>query len=250
MMGRLDLLSADERARLFGIPVGRDALARCYIFEPVDLALIERRREDRNRLCFAVQLAIMRHPGLTLAQMLAQPGADLAPLVEFIAEQLELSASGFDGYAAREQTMTDHARDVATGLGLRPATRADLTLMIDAAAGAAWATDKGEVIAAAVIDALRRAAIILPPPSTIERAGIAGRATARKRSYDALLAGLGPDQIAHLDRLVEVDPTTELMRPTGLRTIPTSPKPDNVRAIVAKLAVVREIGIPFSLRSA
>jgi len=141
-MGRLDLLSADERARLFGIPVGRDALARCYIFEPVDLALIERRREDRNRLCFAVQLAIMRHPGLTLAQMLAQPGADLAPLVEFIAEQLELSASGFDGYAAREQTMTDHARDVATGLGLRPATRADLTLMIDAASGAAWATDK------------------------------------------------------------------------------------------------------------
>ncbi len=29
-----------------------------------------------------------------------------------------------------------------------------------------------------------------------------------------------------------------------MRTIPTAPKPDNVRAILAKLAVVREIGIP------
>ena len=49
-MGRRDLLSADERAKLFGIPVERDALARYYDFGPGDLVLIERRREDRNRL--------------------------------------------------------------------------------------------------------------------------------------------------------------------------------------------------------
>jgi len=243
-MGRRNLLSADERVRLFDIPVGRDALARCYSFEPGDLALIERRREDRNRLGFAVQLALVRQPGLTLGQILAQPGIDLTPFVDFIAEQLKLPASEFDGYAAREQTMTDHAGDVAKALGLRSATRADLVLMIDAAAIAAWATDQGEVIATAVVGALRGAAILLPSPSTIERAGIAGRARARKRSYEALLAGLDPDQIANLDGLVAIDPTTESTRLTGLRSIPTAPKPDNVRAILAKLAVVREIGIP------
>jgi len=142
-MGRRNLLSADERVRLFDIPVGRDALARCYSFEPGDLALIERRREDRNRLGFAVQLALVRQPGLTLGQILAQPGIDLTPFVDFIAEQLKLPASEFDGYAAREQTMTDHAGDVAKALGLRSATRADLVLMIDAAAIAAWATRPG-----------------------------------------------------------------------------------------------------------
>ena len=152
-MGRRDLLSADERAKLFGIPVERDALARCYGFGPGDLALIERRREDRNRLGFAVQLALMRHPGLTLGQVLAGPDVDLTPLVGFVAEQLKLPASGFDDYAAREQTMTDHAGAVAAALGLRPATRADLTLMMDAATTAAWATDKGLVIGMAVIEA-------------------------------------------------------------------------------------------------
>lgn len=193
-MGRRDLLSADERAKLFGIPAERDALARCYRFGPGDLDLIERRREDHNRLGFAVQLAVMRHSGMTLGQILARPGTDMAPLVEFVAEQLEVPASSFDGYAVREQTMTDHAGAVAAALGLRSATRADLVLMIDAAATAAWATDKGLHIAKAIIDVLRNAAIALPSRSTIERADIAGRARARKRSYEAILTGFDPDR--------------------------------------------------------
>jgi|ERR1700677_2119816 hypothetical protein len=86
VMGRRDLLSAEDRRRLFGVPIDRDALARLYTFEPRDLGLIEARREERNRLGFAVQLALIRHPGLTLAQIAAQPGMDLEPLVGFIAD--------------------------------------------------------------------------------------------------------------------------------------------------------------------
>ncbi len=78
-MGGRDLLSADEHAKLFGIPVERDALARCYGFGPGDLALIERRREDRNRLGFAIQLALMRHPGLTLGHPVRATGAEHRP---------------------------------------------------------------------------------------------------------------------------------------------------------------------------
>jgi TnpA family transposase len=68
-MGRRDLLSAEERRHLFGAPTDRDALARLYTFGSADLGLIEARREERNRLGFAVQLALIRHPGLTLAQI-------------------------------------------------------------------------------------------------------------------------------------------------------------------------------------
>ena len=178
-MGRRDLLSAEERRLLFGVPVEWDALARRYTFDPGDLELIHTRREDRNRLGFAVQLALLRHPGLTLAQVLAQPGTDLTPLVGFVAGQLRVPTAAFDGYATRDQTMSDHAREVAEALGLRPAVRADLALMIEAAAWAAWATDKGMVIAASVVAALREAAIMLPAPATIERAGVTGRAKAR-----------------------------------------------------------------------
>ncbi len=104
-MGRRDLLSTEERRHLFGVPVDRDALARLYTFGPADLSLIEARREERNRLGFAIQLALLRHPGMTLAQIAAQPGVDLEPLASFIAGQLELPSAALADYAAREQTM-------------------------------------------------------------------------------------------------------------------------------------------------
>lgn len=242
-MGRRDLLSAEERRQLFGVPVDRDTLARLYTLDPADLGLIEARREERNRLGFAVQLALIRHPGLTLAQVTEQPGVDLEPLVGFIASQLQLPTAALADYATREQTMTDHARELGAALGLRPPARADLSLMIDAAASAAWSTDKGAVIAGAVLAALRGKAIMLPATATIERAGITGRATARKRVHDALLAGLGPEQLAALDELLSLDPETGFTRLTSLRTIPTGPKPDHVREIVDKLGAVRALDI-------
>jgi len=243
IMGRRDLLSAEERRHLFGVPVDRDALARLYTFGPRDLSLIEARREERNRLGFAVQLALLRHPGMTLAQIVSQPGVDLDPLVGFIARQLDLPLAALTDYAAREQTMTDHAREIGSALGLRPPARTDLSLMIDAAASAAWSTDKGVVIAGAVVAALREQAIMLPAPATIERAGITGRATARKRVHDALLNGLGAEQLAALDELLTLDPQTGFTCLTTLRTIPSGPKPDHVREIIDKLAIVRAVGI-------
>ena len=242
-MGRRDLLSAEERRNLFGVPVECDALARLYTFDRRDLSLIEVRREERNRLGFAVQLALIRHPGLTLAQCAAYPGANLEPLVDFIARQLDLPSTVLADYAAREQTMTDHAREIGAALGLRPAVRTDLGMMIEAAASAAWSTDRGAAIVGAVVAALREKAIMLPAPATIERAGIAGRAAARKRVHEALLTGLGPEQLAALDELLMLDPETGFTRLTQLRTIPSGPKPDHVREIIDKLGVVRAFGI-------
>lgn len=242
-MGRRDLLSAEERRRVFGMPTARDDLARLYTFEAADLELIGTRREDRNRLGFGVQLALQRHPGLTLAQVAVQPDVDLTPLTTFVAGQLRIPAKVFTIHAARGQTRTDHAGEVAAALGLRSPTRADLPMLIEAAASAAWATDKGEVIVAAMIAALREAKILLPAPATIERAGVTGRAKARSRTYAALLAGLGPDQVRAIDALPAVETRTGLTRLTELRTIPIAVTPDHVRDILAQLRAVRALGI-------
>jgi hypothetical protein len=87
------------------------------------------------------------------------------PLVQWLAKQLEIPAAPFIGYARRPQTMTDHARLLAITLGLRSPANADLPMMIEAAAQAAWSTDHGQPIAAAVVSALRAAAVILPASS-------------------------------------------------------------------------------------
>ena len=242
-MGRRDLLSPEERRRIFGVPTARDDLARLYTFEAADLELIGTRREDRNRLGFGVQLALQRRPGLTLAQVVVQPDVDLMPLTAFVAGQLRVPAEVFGVYAARDQTRTDHAREVAAALGLRSPTRADLPMLIEAAASAALATDKGEVIVTAMIAALHKAKIMLPAPATIERAGVTGRAKARSRTYAALLTDLGPDQLRAIDALSAVETRTGLTRLTALRTIPIAAKPDHVRDILAQLQAARALGI-------
>ncbi|WP_156458507.1 DUF4158 domain-containing protein, partial [Blastomonas sp. CCH9-A1] len=145
------LLTESERNQILAIPTDRDHLARLYTFEPADIEIIGARRERRNQLGVALQLALLRHPGITLAQLIQNRGAMPHDLAAFVAEQLGLRVTDLADYAARDQTMTDHARELAARLGLRGPTRADIPFMIEAATKTAWATDKGMTIATGVV---------------------------------------------------------------------------------------------------
>ncbi|MBB3265772.1 hypothetical protein FHW79_003401 [Azospirillum sp. OGB3] len=201
-MPRHRLLPDTELRQLLGIPADRDALARRFTLTPSDQDLVLTRRGAANRLGFAVQLALLRHSGRALAQI-EEP---LDALVAWIATQIHVPAHLFTDYARRPQTMTDHARQLAAMLGLRPSTNLDLPFMIEAAAQAAWTTNRPEPIVTAIVSGLRSQNFILPALPVIERTGAAGRARARKRAVDALLAGLTDEQLAELDRLPVVDP--------------------------------------------
>jgi hypothetical protein len=187
-----------------------------------------------------VQLALLRHPGMGLAQM-EEP---IDALVEWLAARLGIPASAFADYAGRPQTMTDHALMLAATLGLRAPGNADLPLMIEAAAQSAWGTDRGAPIVAGVAAALRAAKIILPASAVIERTAIAGRARARKRAADALLAGLSPAQLAKLDALLIPNQALDATPLAWLRNAPTAAKPDHVRSLLDRLRRIREIGVP------
>ncbi|MCQ9148146.1 MULTISPECIES: Tn3 family transposase [Brucella/Ochrobactrum group] len=240
-MRKHELLTEHERRQLLSIPENRDDLARLYTFEPDDLDLIRDRREDHNKLGFALQLCILRHPGVPLARIL---GAIPASMVSFVAEQIDVRPEDLASYGARSQTMSDHARELAQMMGVRAAERSDIPMMIDAGAVAATATDKGMPIAVHIVTTLRQAGIVLPTISTIERAGIAGRARARKHASQALIGGLTSHQFDLLDSLVQIDPKNGLSSLAWLKTMPVSAKADSVRDILERLSFVRTIGIP------
>ena len=245
-MARRDLLTDSERHALFNVPAAREDLARHYMLSSRDLALVAVRRGDTNRIGFAVQLALMRHPGFGFTLEGGAPDQ----LVAFMGEQIDVSASAFDTYAVRPATASVHAREVGDALGLRGPTNADLPLLIEAGAKAAWSTDRGLPIVVGIMEALRVSGITLPSPSVIERAGIAGRARARQRTYEALLASLPAERLAKLDATLVVDPKTSLTPLAWLREIATAPTPDNVRGLLDRLACVRDIGLPVTIGDA
>jgi hypothetical protein len=145
--------------------------------------------------------------------------------------------------------MTDHARLLAITLGLRSPANTDLPMMIEAAAQAAWSTDRGQPIAAAVVSALRAAAVILPASSVIERTAIAGRARARRRAADALLAAVSDEQVAQLDRLLVLvlDASVNMTPFAWLKAMPVAPKADHIRELLDRLRRVRDIGLPSEI---
>jgi Domain of unknown function (DUF4158) len=238
-LARRQLLTDEERQALFGIPADPDGLARCFSLSRSDRDLVAGRRGDASRLGYAVQLALLRHPGTTLANL----GQPVNPLVAWMARQLEIPARAFARYARRAQTVTDHARELAAALGLRPAARTDLPLIIEAAE-AARGTDMGAPIAAAVVEALRRAHVILPAVAVIERVAITGRARARRHATEALLVRVLEAQVAELERLLAADPALGMTPFAWLKAVPVAPKPDHVRELLDRLHRVRAIGLP------
>jgi Domain of unknown function (DUF4158) len=238
-MGRRHLLTDEERAALFGVPTTRDALAKHYTLDATDLEFVLTRRTPANRLGFAAALALLRHPGLAPSAIWPPP----ADLIAYLAEQLGIDPRVFDDYARRPQTVGDFALEIAAALGLRPPTRADVPLMVEAAARAAWPTERGLSIVEGLVASLREARLVLPSPDTIERAGLAGRVRARKRAAEALLAGLSGEQLAKLDAFGAVDPETGRAPLTWAKDVPSAPKAEHVREILDKLREVRALGL-------
>ena len=68
-MPRRAILTARQRAALFGLPTDEEAVLKHCVLSDADLVHIRRRRRPQNRLGFALQLCALRYPG-----RLIQPG--------------------------------------------------------------------------------------------------------------------------------------------------------------------------------
>jgi hypothetical protein len=242
-MARRQLLTDDERRRIFGVPESEAEIIRHYTLSPADLDLAAHRHGSRNRLGVAVQLCLLRHPGFGLRVGEEIPEALLA----YLAHQVGVPPAAFRDYGRRAQTRLDHAGELAMHLGLRAFMRADVPIALDLAAAAAWSTDKGEPIARGILEGLRAAKLILPTTDTIERLGLAGRAEARRRAAAALVATLTPEQLGRLDRLLVNDIKLNSTPLAWLRDIPESPSTTNINGIIERLAFVRAFSVPANI---
>ena len=109
-----DVFSADELAQLRGFPeIGRAELIRFFMLTPGDEEFVRRFRDKRNVLGAAVQLCTLPWLGFVPEDVPAAPAAAVARL----SERLGIPVGELRGYGAREQTRSDHLRDVAAYLG-------------------------------------------------------------------------------------------------------------------------------------
>ena len=82
-MPRCTLLSSQQRARLFSIPIDAAEMTRHFVLRAEDLTLIRTKRRAVNRLGFAIQLCALRHPGRVLDPAELPP----EPMLAFVGKQ-------------------------------------------------------------------------------------------------------------------------------------------------------------------
>ena len=233
------LLSSEQRTRLFAIPSDPAEMARHYVLGAEDLALIRTKRRSINRLGFAVQLCLLRYPGLGMGPAEQPPEA----MIAFVANQLGVPSAVFADYAQRDQTRREHAVELQRYLSLRSFGLADWRACLRVGADAAWATDRGEPIVQAMLAHLRANGVLLPTAAVLERIGLAARARARKKTFETLAAGLSDSERDTLTGLLAVDPELRRSRFAWLRDYSESPAPSNIVALLDRLEYARGLEI-------
>src|SRR3954452_18758964 len=83
----------------------RRQMVRDASLTEADLAEVAKCRRDHNRLGFAYQIGFVRLFSRFPAQ---QPLEVCDELLSFVAMQLNIDATGVDGYADRQHTVSDH----------------------------------------------------------------------------------------------------------------------------------------------
>ena len=240
-MRRHSILPEERRRAIFGPPQTHEEAQTRFALSQADIDCALSRRHSRNKLGFALQLALVRD----LGRPLRRGEAISAAAIEILGDQLRIDPAVFETYAAREETRREHAREIVAALNLRAPAIRDYRRLITVGAQAARATERGEPIVLAILEDLKASGILVGEPSQVERLALAGRAAARKAAHRDLIKGLTEESIAALQALVEDKAAFAEHRTQygWLREVPEGAKEKNFKAVISRLATVRKLGI-------
>ncbi|GMA65609.1 hypothetical protein GCM10025859_61650 [Alicyclobacillus fastidiosus] len=119
-----ELLTPEERLKYMEIPNDIDewTLGTYFTFTSHDIEVIRRHRRDYNRLGFAIQLCVLRYLGWTLFDVQEIPERVLS----YVAKQLQVNVSEFQGYSQREATRYEHLEEIRREYGFSPLRSANI----------------------------------------------------------------------------------------------------------------------------
>ena len=242
-MPRRSILSAAEQESLLALPDTKDDLIRYYTFSDTDLSIIRQHRGPTNHLGFAVQLCYMRFPGVTLASD-AEP---FPPLLRLVASQLKVPPEAWADYGQRAETRREHLLELQSVFGFQPFTTRHYRPSVYSLDELAWQTDKGIVLATALVDGLRRKSILLPSPGVIERMCAEAITRANRRIYNALAEPLSDAQRRRLDDLLKRRDNGKTTWLAWLRQSPAKPNSRHMLEHIERLKVWRALDLPSGI---
>ena len=242
-MPRRTILSASERENLLALPDNQDDLIRHYTLSESELAIIRQHRGAANQLGFAVQLCYLRYPGV----MLGAEEAPFPPLLRLVATQIKVRMESWGEYGHRDQTRREHLVELQTVFGFQPFTMRHYRPAVHRLDDLAWQTDKGIVLAGALIESLRRQSILLPAPNVLERICAEAITRANRRIYRTLTGSLSDTHYQRLDNLLKRKPDTKITWLAWLRQSPGKPNSRQMLEHLDRLKTLQALDLPAGI---
>jgi hypothetical protein len=243
-MPRQCILTAAERSPLLAFPIEKSELIRLYTFSEQDLSVIKQRRGDANRLGFAVLLCALRYPGQALSAGERPPSSFLT----MVARQLGIDETIWDQYGEREETRREHLSELRAFLGLTPFGLRQFHQFARWLAELAMQTDKGVVLATALVQELRREKVVLPPLNVIERICALAITRANRKICLTLAETLNDGHRVLLEGLLRQPTGSTSSTLAWLRQTPGAPSAKHLLEHLQRLKTIEALDLPEGLQ--
>jgi Domain of unknown function (DUF4158) len=234
-----DVFSDEELEQLRDFPeINRAELIRHFTLTGADEAFVRRFRGQGNTLGAAVQLCVLPWLGFVPDEVRSAPAAAVTRL----SERLGIPVGALRGYGVREQTRTDHLREVTQYLGWRTMDELAWKQLQEFLFARAMEHDAPRLLFRLACEYLASARLIRPGlVNLLERIATA-REQARAETWAQVEHLLDDARRAELDELlVVVDPLLGRTRLAWLGIGPTQATPGAVKAELEKLAYLRRL---------
>jgi len=230
-----EVFSEDELAQLRGFPEpARAELIRYFTLAPADEAFVRKFRGQDNVLGATVQLCTLPWLGFVPDDVAAA-----AAVVARLSERLGVPAGALRRYGAREQTRTDHLREIAGYLGWRTVDGPRWKELEEFLFARAMEHDSPKLLFRQACEYLSSSRLVRPGVVKILERVAAARERAREETWTRVAPLLGPRRQAELDEMLTVDPVLGRTRLSWLGTGPVAATPAAVKDELEKLAYLR-----------
>jgi TnpA family transposase len=233
-----DVFSAEEQAQLRGFPgIDRADLIRHFTLTGADEAFVRRFRTSRNVLAVSVQLCTLPWLGFVPDDVPAAPAAAVGRL----SQRLGVPMGELRGYGEREQTRTDHLREVLAYSGWRTIDVSGWKDLDEFLFARAMEHDGPKVLFRLACEYLLSSRVVRPGVVHLLERVAAARARAREETWTRVAHLLPERRRAELDLLLVPDAYLGRTPLAWLGIGPTSATPAAVKGELEKLAYLRRL---------
>ncbi len=234
----VQFLSQVERERLQSFPdeITFNELITFFTLSQKDLNLTKKRSGDHNLLGFALQLGTLRFLGFIPDNFPRLP----SDVVEYVAQQLNVSASVLSLYGERSQTRTNQLQEIQDYLGWSKPTATDYQKLAAWLLQRAMEHDRPLLLLQLLIKKLETSKIMRPGLTVLERMVATARNEAWIETYNCLKPILSPSSSLFLNQLLELDSESGRIPLSWLRTGAVSNSPKAILNALAKLTFLNQ----------